>query len=305
MMHMEDEDGGPIPSDSTPGQRAARGESFSMQFTLQMGDGGRRWFEANGQPLTTPALGDGVEHWGLVVIRDITDRNLRRLREEFVASVSHELQTPLTAIRASLGMLATALTERIDVDEQELLDGARQHVERLRVQIDDLLAANQIEAGTLRLDFEPCDVRTAVSRAVSVVQPLLVQKGQSLQLDLPEPLPMLGDIRRLEQIFVNLLANAHRHTPSGTHVVVEGHATSNLVHMVVRDNGPGIPLESREDIFRRFYRANPGASGSGLGLAITQTLVELHGGRIWLERSPGHGASFHIDLPVAGREGEP
>jgi signal transduction histidine kinase len=138
------------------------------------------------------------------------------------------------------------------------------------------------------------------------VQPLLAQKGQSLQIDLPEPLPVLGDARRLEQVVVNLLANAHRHTPAGTRVVVEGRATATLIHIVVLDDGPGIPSESLEDIFRRFYRLNSGTTGSGLGLAITHSLVELHGGRIWVESAPGQGAAFHIDLPHApGYEGEP
>ena len=157
-LPMEDDQGRPLPPDTTPAQRAARGETFSIQFTLPMDEGGRRWFEANGHPITTPRLGDGVEHWGLVVIRDITDRNLRHMREEFIATVSHELQTPLTAIRASLGMIETTAAARLDPDERELLDGARLHVERLRVQIDDLLAANQIEAGTLRIDMGPCDM---------------------------------------------------------------------------------------------------------------------------------------------------
>jgi len=117
----------------------------------------------------------------------------------------------------------------------------------------------------------------------------------------PGSLPCVGDARRLQQVVVNLLANAHRHTPEGTHIIVRGEATATEAHLSVRDNGPGIPAGEQEVIFRRFYRVpSPIVSavgGSGLGLAIARGMVELHGGRMWAESETGQGATFLVVLP--------
>ena len=224
---------------------------------------------------------------------------LDRLRREFVASVSHDLQTPLTAIRAALGLLEAGIGERLPPAERELLATSRFNAERLRVQIDDLLAANQLEAGTLQVQHQPLDLRTVVRGALAVVHPLFTQKGQPVEVDVPGPLPTLGDRRRLEHALVNLLANAHRHTPPGTRVSLDGRAEGDRVLLRVRDDGPGLPLEELELIFRRSYRR--GASGgSGLGLTIARAIAERHGGRLWAESRPGEGATFCLALPRDG-----
>ncbi len=130
----------------------------------------------------------------------------------------------------------------------------------------------------------------------------MVEKGQRLDVNLPEPLTVAGDRRQLEQVVVNLLVNAHRHTPAGTHIALSSRPRAGAVHLTVHDTGPGIPSGELEGIFARFRRGDAAAGGAGLGLAIAKGIVELHDGRIWAESTPGRGATFHILLPQAPTE---
>jgi two-component system CheB/CheR fusion protein len=292
-----DERGQPLSPALLPQQRAARGESFRMEFTVTDDRGGQRWFEANGRPVRDA---EGRQQWGVVVIRDITERSLRRLQEEFIANVSHDLRTPLTAAYAGLDMLSRRLARRLEPAERDILDNARRNAERLRRLIEDLLAVSQLEARGLTIERAPLDLRDVAREALSAVEEQVAAKGQTLTTDLPEPLPAAGDRRRLEQVMVNLLANANRHTPAGTRIAVEGRAAGDEVRLTVRDTGPGIPAQDLEAIFQRFRRlgaATGGRAGAGLGLAIARGLVELHGGRLWAESRPGEGTVFHLALP--------
>ena len=235
----------------------------------------------------------------LLLERDEAERlaELDRLRKEFISTVSHDLRTPLTAIRAGLGMVETSALDRLRPDEQRLVSNVRRNADRLRLLIDDLVTLNQLEAGALRLDREPLDLRTVVADAMSAVHAQIDEKQQQLEVDLPEPLPAEGDVRRLGQVVVNVLANAHQHTPSGTHIRVTGRPVDGQVQLSVCDTGPGIPPAELEPIFQRFHRYDHVQGGSGLGLAIARSMLELHGGRIWVESEPGAGATFHIALP--------
>lgn len=237
-------------------------------------------------------------------VRDEAGRleELERLRSTFISTVSHDLRTPLTATRAGLGLLETSLMQRLQPSEHDLLRNIRRNTEQLNVLIDDLLAYNQLEAGTLHLEREPLDLRAVVTDALSAIYPLVTVKEQMLEVDLPEPLLVAGDQQRLEQVIINLLANSYRHTPAGTRITVFAMTTNNDVQLSVRDNGPGIPIAEREAIFKRFHRLDLTYGGSGLGLAIAKSIVELHGGRIWVESEPGAGATFHIVLPAWQKE---
>jgi signal transduction histidine kinase len=227
-----------------------------------------------------------------------------QLRAEFVASVSHELRTPLTAARAGLGLLEGSAGDRLEDAERELMANTRRNVERLDALIANLLTANQLGAGMLTLDRATIDLRPVVADAMAAVHPLIQTKGQLLELALGEPLPVRGDPGRLEQVVLNVLANAHRHTPAGTRIVVSGQAAGDQVLLSVQDDGPGILATELGRIFDRFYRLG-GAGGSGLGLAVARGIVDLHGGTIWAESRPGEGATFQIILPRAasGAEG--
>ncbi len=244
-----------------------------------------------------------LEHEVTQSVRDEAERLevLDGLRADFVSSVSHDLRTPLTAIHVGLGMLDAGTAQQLAPDERQLLSDARANASRLGRLIDDLLTYNQLEVGTLRLDAEPVDLRTLVTDAISSVQSLLASKRQTLETQLLTPLPIVGDPRRLEQVVVNLLANAHHHTPEGSHIAFSGRLSNEEALLSVRDNGPGIPREELETIFKRFHRVVGTGQGSGLGLAIAKGIVELHRGRIWAESGPGEGASFHVALPVTGR----
>ena len=124
-------------------------------------------------------------------------------------------------------------------------------------------------------------------------------------MELPEALPVEGDARRLKQVIVNVLANAHRHTPPGTRIAISGHADRGEVVLVVRDDGPGIPAAELERVFDRFHRLGPADGGSGLGLATVKGIVELHGGRVWAESRPGEGVALHVALPAQEDERKP
>ncbi len=241
-----------------------------------------------------------LEHVAARSVRDQAERleALDRIRADFIASVSHELRTPLTAARAALILLQTSAADRLRPDEQGLVDNGRRNIERLSLHIDDLLTHNQLDSGTLQLDWRPCDLRAVVTDAIAAVHPLIQEKGQMLEIELPEPLPLAGDAHRLEQVVVNLLANAHGHTPPGTRISVSGWVEDADVRLAVRDNGPGIGPAELERIFERFYRVGTDEPGSGLGLAIARNLVHLHDGRVWAESRVGEGTTVCVALPA-------
>jgi signal transduction histidine kinase len=147
------------------------------------------------------------------------------------------------------------------------------------------------------LEHEPLDLRAVVMEAMAVVHPLLREKAQVLEMNLAQPLLLDGDARRLEQVVVNLLANAHFHTPSGTRIAIVGDVVGSEVHVTVRDTGPGIPTPALHTIFEPFHHFAAADGGSGLGLTIAHSIIDMHRGRIWVESTPGHGTTFHIVVP--------
>ena len=230
---------------------------------------------------------------------------LNALHTRFFASISHELRTPLTAVKAALGLLDASLDTRLQPDERRLIANARRNVARLDGVIGDLLALNQIEAGVLPLDPEPLDLREVVAAALPAVQPLIAQKDQQLTVELPTPLPVDGDQRRLEQVVVNLLGNAHEHTPAGTVIRITGQTTLERTTLIVADSGPGIEVAAHDHLFKPFWQLDRSTGGSGLGLAIVKGVVDLHGGQICLVSEPGAGTTVRVSFPRSNGVYEP
>lgn len=204
-----DQYGQPLPADQTPQQQAARGEIFSMTFTLQTPDGGRRWFEANGRPLQNNGA-------GVVVIRDITERSLRRLQDEFLALASHELRTPLTSIFAAMQMQMGSLQANSDIERvRRLNEVALRQSQRLIALVSDLTDLSRLQTGKLHLQMKTINLTDVITEAIEAVRVLSPEKQITLVAP-TKPLMVWGDPVRIEQIALNLLSNALRYAPESS-----------------------------------------------------------------------------------------
>jgi signal transduction histidine kinase len=304
VLNPRDAAGGRPCEDSCPIVHARfRGTARATEH-LQLGGGRRR-----SVVITSAAP---VEERQFLVMRDETDVELaRRQRDTVLANISHEFKTPLAAQRASLELLREKLLERGGRDEGNESDGAQELVLslergglRLTQLIDNLLESVRIESGQDSLRRRPVALDEVVEEAVELTAPLVTQRRQRVEVDLPYPLPpVLGDAPRLVQVFVNLLANAQKFAPAGSPLAVGGEVTQRDVALWVDDRGPGLPpaADSGNALFRRFVRspeemAEPEQSGMGLGLWIVQSIVERHGGTVAAERRDP-GTRMRVTLP--------
>jgi signal transduction histidine kinase len=229
---------------------------------------------------------------------------LDRLKDDFVLTASHELRSPLTSVQgfAELLMLdADSLTPRQRETVEIILDNCR-HLVRL---LNDLLDLARSDAGRLAIRPQPTEVAPLIDDVARTMRARTEAAGQTLAEEIQPGLPLIEvEPDRIRQILVNLLTNAHEYSTEGASISVGARAIGAEVEISVTDNGPGIPPEQLDRIFERFTRGDAGLTqrvgGTGLGLAISKSLVELHGGSIAAESSPGQGSTFRLRLPVAG-----
>ena len=227
-----------------------------------------------------------------------------RLRRELVANVSHELKTPISALRAHL----ENLLDGVEDPKPETLEVMLAQSERLSRLVEQLLELSRLESGDVPLHTEPIRLAPLIGQVVSEIEVAQADKGVLLLNRVNGEAPMvLADEERIHQVLFNLLDNAVRFTPPGGEVAVTASREDDRCVLTVSDTGPGIGAEHLPKLFERFYRVDPSrargdgsdSGGTGIGLAIARSVVEAHGGRIWAESEPGHGAEFHFDLPVA------
>ena len=263
--------------------------------------------------VTVVPVSAGQEY--IIVIHDVTkERQLERIRADFVANVSHELRTPLTAIRGYAETLLGEDSVRTKTGEQFLVK-ILNHSARLSRLVSDLLELSRLELGEVELKRSPCHLNTFHEPILDVFEPLLEESGLVLKWEIPHECPAVNvDQQLFMQIFVNLIDNAIKYTPDGgtitvgadtdTSGVFEGlDLTSEEIILHVRDTGIGIPMESQPRVFERFYRVDKGRAqemgGTGLGLAIVKHIVLRHNGRIWLDSILGQGSVFHVAVPLS------
>ena len=251
-----------------------------------------------GQPLEVYAV--RLDAGGaLVALLDLTEvHRLDQMRRDLLANVSHQLRTPIEAIKASLETLQQAMGRpRV---RTSFLESALRETERLERLVEELLELSRLESEAGVSLQQGVDVGQVVKVATERVQPRAQQADLRLEVEVAEPLPPLwADPERLERALLELLDNAIKFTPRGGRILVSARPTEEGVLITVSDTGPGIPDEERPYIFQRFYRGSAGRRlpGAGLGLAIVQHVAESHGGRVWVEGGEGQGATFHILLP--------
>jgi len=228
---------------------------------------------------------------------------LERLRRDLVANVSHELKTPISALRARLENLLDGVEEPDPI----LIGVMLQQTERLSRLVDQLLDLSRLESGDVPLEMEPVALDSLVERVVNEVEVARADRGIHVRNLVADDLPPVeADRERIHQVLFNLIDNAFRFTPPGGEVIVRAVRENGSCEVSVEDTGPGIPPEHLPLVFERFYRVDPSRSredgGTGIGLAIAKSVVEAHGGRIWAESRVGAGSRFRFALP-AGPEG--
>jgi signal transduction histidine kinase len=223
-------------------------------------------------------------------------------KSDFLANMSHELRTPLNAIIGFSQVLRQRLFGPINEKQEEYLDDILSSGNHLLSLINDVLDLSKVEAGQVELEVASLSLREALERGVVMVREPATKQGVRLSLELAPGVDLVeGDERRLRQVIFNLLSNAVKFTPEGGEVVVATASRDHEVLISVTDTGPGIPLEDHERIFEEFQQTDVGVQqreGTGLGLALSKRLVELHGGRIWVESEHGHGSCFVFTLPI-------
>jgi len=257
--------------------------------------------------ITTTALKvpESDSPYTVLVIRDITAEDaVQKLRSYFLANISHEFRTPLSALKASVELLLDNGVRNFSVDETlELVKSIHFSVTALQTLIDNLLENVSIEAGRFRIRRRPTDLDQIVVDAKALMMPLLERRNQTLILNLPKNLPVANvDPMRLTQVLVNLLSNASKYGPIDQPIELSlSLETNNLLRISVSDRGLGIPEEDKPNIFRRFVRLDENDKaqyGIGLGLSVVKTIVESHSGRVGLDERPGGGSIFWFTIPL-------
>ena len=248
----------------------------------------------------------GVQFFGGIVyaFRDLTEmRHLEEVKADFIATASHELRTPLAAV---YGAAQTLLRHDFALDEvgrDRFVSLIAEESERLGRIVNEILLANQLDAGRLDLEAEPFDAADLVERVVEATR-AYAPPAVKLELSVPDNLlPVAADLDKVRQVLVNLVENAIKYSPDGGRVEVGAKPRGTNVCFHVRDEGLGIAPEEQSRVFEKFYRVDPhmmrGVGGTGLGLYICKELVSRMGGRIWVESNDGKGSTFLFELPAA------
>ena len=222
-----------------------------------------------------------------------------QLRRNMVSDVAHELRTPVSNIKGQVEAIQDNLME----PDARTLESMHEEVTLLTRLIDDLQELSLAEAGRLNLDLQLTDILQLVRQAAEAIQPRVLPQRISLDLSLPEKLPLcVIDQYRIGQVLRNLLSNAIAHSGEGSIITLSACLVDMAVEICIADKGEGITEEDLPNIFERFYRVdktrNRGTGGSGLGLTIAKRLVESHGGRIWAESEVGKGSKFYFTIPI-------
>ena len=282
---------------------AVRSDEAKPQREMEFADGNRSlWVEVTGT--TIPPLNGQQGPWALFVLHDITQqKRLEAVRKDFVANVSHELRTPLSIIKGYAETLVDGHHEIPVADRDKFLRTIQRHTERLNSLLEDLLTLSRLESINPGLHRESTGLSALIELVIEDyrARPAAADHQLHFAID-PHVGELLVDSLKITQVLENLLDNALKYTPAGSRIDISAKRRDHEIEVCIRDNGPGIPADDLPHIFERFYRVDKGRSrdkgGTGLGLSIVKHIIQLHGGRVWVESTQGQGTAFFFGLPL-------
>ena len=279
-------------------------EGLDQAFVLPIGNE-ERFFLPRILPINDPynnTLGAAV------LLMDVTRfRLLDQVKSNLVATVSHELKTPLTSLQLAVHLLLEEAVGPLTPKQTELLLDARENSDRLLTMINNLLDLTRLEEGRGNFQLTPEPPRSLLETAVDAIGPRAADRGITVTLEAPDDLPLvMVDVPRMGHALANLLDNALTYTDRGGQIILRAEKTDQGVVLSVIDTGHGIPPEYLPRVFQRFFRVpeHSQGKGSGLGLAIVREIVLAHGGSVSCESQPGAGSTFRLTLPVIGEQGQ-
>ena len=303
FLHISRQDDKPLTSDSNPIKTAmTTGQAASDSYTLQKKDGKKI-------PITiivNPVIVQGSSAGAVVVVRDITrEREIERMKTEFISVASHQLRTPLSAIKWFSEMLLSGDAGELNADQTDFAKNVADSTERMLDLVNALLNISRIESGRILVDPKPIDLRELVEGIANDLRAKTTERHQSLVVSVHKELPKVNlDLKLIRQVYLILLNNAIKYTPKGGEIVVFVSRKGNQLMSQVTDNGYGIPKSQQNRVFQKFFRAANVAKietdGSGLGLYLIKAVIESSGGSIWFESEEGQGTTFWFSLPMSG-----